>query len=490
MAVRWRGIARTWRTLLASVNVLLMFYCVMLLAVILYQHPMRFDLSAQRVNTLCDDTMTCLNHLVRPVEVIAAFGERDPRKMLATRRIFRRVEDVLRQMALSSDKIKVINAIDVFIRAETWERLKKRYGLTNANRVILISGGRRQEVRLDDMADLAYGPKGGARIRSFRVERAIASALRRLQGKPLKVYVLENEGTEGRVGPTIRDTSLRGFSEMAAELKANNYSVESLNLKSRGKVPRDCDVLLSVGLIGPLPEEMPFIIDYLRRGGKFLLALNPLVEPAYLGFLNDWGFRIEPAWTVMEASLFGTTIQTERVLVTGFNPVHPITRKFEKDRFRMIMVYARPISAVKGRYAEREGIVFAKGKNIWGERRIDDQPWVQGPNDIPSPITVVAVSEAPREKGEPARIAVFGSANFLSNRDIRMADHLSVFHNTMWWLVGQEELVSVRAPEDVERNVGFDAEGNVRRLLSWTFLAVVPGCAILIGLAAFFLRRR
>ena len=160
MAVKWRGIARAWRVLLASVNIFLMFYCVILLAVILYQHPMRFDLSAQRINTLCDDTLTCLNHLVRPVEVIAAFGERDPRKMLATRRIFRRVEDVLRQLALSSDKIKIVNVIDVFVRAETWERLKKRYGLTNPNRVILISGGRRQEVRLDDMADLVarYAP--------------------------------------------------------------------------------------------------------------------------------------------------------------------------------------------------------------------------------------------------------------------------------------------------------------------------------------------
>ncbi len=476
---------------LATLNLVLLFYCALLAAAILSHHPMRVDLSARGMNTLSDDTLTCLANLQRPVEVVVAYGEPNPRRRLVTARVIRRAKSVLRQMALAEKKLTIVDVIEIYQRGEAWDRLKQRYDLTEPNRATFICGGRRQDVRLEDMADIVWGgPTSRPAIRSFRVERAFTGALRRLQGEPRTLYILKNDGTEGKVGPTIEDKTRRGFSELAAELTANNYDVEELDLKRKGEVPRDCDVLLAVGLIGPLPHEVPPIIDYLKRGGKFFLALNPLVEPSRLRFLGEWGFYVESAWTVMHIPLAKMVIPAERVMVTGFNPLHPITRKFEDGRFRMDMVYARPINAVKGARGDREAIILTKGENIWGERKIDVKPWAFDPQDIASPITLAGVTAVEREGGEQTRIAVFGSASFLTNGDLRKYDHLSVLHNTLWWLLGQEELVSIAAPEDIVRDLKFDPEGELRGLLSWTLLLVVPGCSVLVALAAYFIRRR
>ncbi len=481
---------RIRKTAVGGLNLLLLLYCAFLAGVILYHYPVRFDLSADKWNTLSDDTLVCLKNLTRPVEVIVAFGEADPLKRWTAAKIIRRTEDVLRQMALRSDKVKIIDVIDVFQRNESWLRLKQRYNLSGYNRVILLCGNRRQEVRMDDLADLRYDPRGIPRIKSFRVERALTAALRRLEGQPHKIYVLRNEGAEGMVGPTIGDTTPRGFKELATELQVNNYEVKELDLLRTGEVPADCDILMSVGLIGPLPHEVKPIENYLKRGGKLFMALNPLVEPSQLRFLAQWGFAVEPAWTVMQIPIAGTAIQTESVIATGFNKLHPITRKFEKGRFSMKFVFGRPIGAAKGPYGEREGIIFAEGKNVWGERRIDDRPWSQGPSDIPPPVCLAGVVESKTPEGKFTRIALFGAANWLTNRDIQSRDHLSILHNTLWWLLGQEELVSVRTPEDVERNLNFDAEGKVRRLLGWTLLGFVPGCAVLAALVVFLIRRK
>jgi hypothetical protein len=493
MALALGRISRRLRKIaMGAVNLFLIAYVAFLLSVIFYHYPVRVDLSSTGMNTLSDDSITCVRNLSQPVEAILSVGESDPRKMHATGRILSRAEDLLRQMMLASDKVKIIDVINIYQRGDAWLRLRERYQLTEPNRLTLICGGRRQDIRLEDMADIRYEPNGVPRILTFRVEQAVISALRRLQGEPRKIYVLRNDGSEGRVGLTIKDTTPLGYRELAAELEANNFTVKELDLKAAGAVPADCAVLLCVGLIGPLPEEVPPLVEYLERGGAFILALNPaVVDPQCLSFLQDWGFSIEPAWAVMQAPLSAVPVQTERVVATEPNPLHPITRKFDRERFRIVMAYARPVNAAKGKYAEREMIVStAKTDNIWGERKIDERPWTRDANDYPAPITLAGVSTAERPGGTTTRIAVFGSASFLANRDLRQHDTLSLLHNTLWWILGQEELASVRTPEAIERNVAFDPEGSVQRLFAWALLGVIPGCAVLVGCAVFLIRRK
>ncbi|HAK93879.1 MAG TPA: hypothetical protein DCM87_02420 [Planctomycetes bacterium] len=477
-------------------NVLLIVYGAFVLAAILYHHPVRFDLTAKAVRTLSDDTKTCLAALKEPVRVIVAFGEADPVKRIVTARVFQEAQDSLREYTLASPKIQIIDVINVYQRQEAWQQARERFKLTDANRVTFIAGARQQDVRLEDMASVKYGRSGSPPLlESLHVERAFTAALRRLQGEPCKAYLLANEGIQGQRGPDPANAGPGGLSAFVAELKANNYDVRVLDLAREGTVPADCEVLLAAGLLGPLPAELPAVEAYLERGGKLFLAINPQYSYLGLEFLEDWGVAVLPAWVVMEHQLAGTKIQTEHALVTELNELHPIMRKFEKDRFRMQMTYARPLGGAKGPHGESVPIIGVNARNIWGERKAGtaDRPWVCDAGDFPSApdgLSVGRVLETRNERGAMARIAVFGSWTFLANERLYEFDHASVLHNTLWWLIGREEQAGVRDPEVVIRNIGFDPDGRVRSTLAWALLAIVPGCGVLAGMIVLFARRK
>ena len=131
-------------------------------------------------------------------------------------------------------------------------------------------------------------------------------------------------------------------------------------------------------------------------------------------------------------------------------------------------------------------------KNIWGERNADpsDMPWSLGPNDFEAPLAVAMASEYKNEKGPNGRIVVVGSWSFLRNAELENLDHVSMLHNSLWWLQGQEESIGVRDTEDITRNVNFDTRGKVRSTFTWIFLGAVPGSAFIVGIAAFIIRRK
>ncbi len=485
---------RIGRFLLLVCNVALLVYCVIVAAVILYQHPVRFDLTASKMNTLSDETKTCLDNLDEQVEIIVAYGEADPRNMRNTARMIRRIQDVLQQFKYASDKIKVIDVVDIYQNGETYLALKEKHNLTGPNRATFLSGSQKQEVRFEEMADYIRGGQGGSRrIGAFKVERSFTAAIRRLKGEPITAYFLKNKGVAGQAGPSLGDASARGLTLFVNELRSNNYRIKTLELEKTGKVPADCEILLSIGLTGPLFEEWAPIMRYLQGGGMLFIALNPRYNPKGLAFLNQWGVEVRPAWVVMEKSFAGNKIQTSRSMATQFNPQHEITSKFTKNMFYLELDYARPLASVKeAKFGTGEPLVWVEGSNIWGERAAtpSDKPWTLGPQDFPSPLPVAMATEHEVEKGVYSRVVVFGSWSFLQNRDLEKFDHISLLHNSLWWLRGQDESISVRETEDIVRNVGFQPDGSLRRAFGWIFLAVVPGLSILAGLAAYVIRRR
>jgi ABC-type uncharacterized transport system involved in gliding motility auxiliary subunit len=79
----------------------------------------------------------------------------------------------------------------------------------------------------------------------------------------------------------------------------------------------------------------------------------------------------------------------------------------------------------------------------WAERDLSlfDQGVAQQDNgDKSGPLGVAAVGEI----GEKNRIAVFGSADFVSNRFFDFSGNSDLFLNTINWIVGDEKLISIR----------------------------------------------
>lgn len=479
--------------LLFSANALLMVYCLLVAAVILYHHPVRLDLTADSMNTLSDDTLTALENLQGTVEVVMVYGDVDPRNVMATARVVRRSQDVLRQFSLKSDKVRIIDMVNIHQQGQSYLALKEKYNLTGVNRVTFLAGDRKQDVRFEEMADYVQGQGGRRHVGGFRVERAFAAAIRRLQGNPVTIYVMKNDGIQGMAGPNVNDVGPSGLSKLVNELHANNYVLKHLDILRTGKVPDDCDILMGVGLMGPLPQERPALEKYLLGGGRFFLALNPRYKPVGLAFLAQWGIHVHPAWCVMEEPYAGTKVQTRKAKVDQFNPKHPITAKFLNGVASCRFDSSRPLALVQeGLYARGEPLIWMAGKNVWGERYADpsDKPWRLDPNDFEPPLLSAVASEYENKTGPNARVVVVGTWSFLQNQELENFDHASLLHNALWWLHGQESSIGVRSSEDITRNVNFGADGKLRLIFTLVFLAIVPGSAVIVGMAAYFIRRK
>ena len=76
-------------------------------------------------------------------------------------------------------------------------------------------------------------------------------------------------------------------------MQRDNYEVRSLNLKQDGQVPEDAAILIVAGPKRDLDsDEMDAIMDYLIRGGKMVILLDPDAPDTYRQVLAEWGLLI------------------------------------------------------------------------------------------------------------------------------------------------------------------------------------------------------
>lgn len=91
-----------------------------------------------------------------------------------------------------------------------------------------------------------------------------------------------------------------GYTAAAELLRTSDYQVRDVLLAQQG-VPRGCDVLVVLQLGRPLNDVgLGGIRDYLGRGGKLLLAVDPWTDPGILASANT---LIQPYGAAFDGSL-------------------------------------------------------------------------------------------------------------------------------------------------------------------------------------------
>ena len=88
---------------------------------------------------------------------------------------------------------------------------------------------------------------------------------------------------------------------------------------------------------------------------------------------------------------------------------------------------------------------FAETSTVPGAPELDA-------DDLAGPVPIaVAVTKRtgshPRTKSEEARLIVFGDEHFASNRFASMRGNVDLFINSVSWLVGDEDRITIRPPK-------------------------------------------
>ena len=331
-------------------------------------------------------------------------------------------------------------------------------------------------------------------------EETITNGIIRVTGTEKKIIYF----TEGHGEPSIKDQQdPRGYTSAKLGLEQENYEVKPLLLPAAEKIPDDASVVAMIGPDRPLNEHEVGLLDgYLKRGGRLLIALGARQGDARLpALLAGWGVKVGDDVVIdREVRLFeGPRLGVVPIAQTYGK--HPITENFQD-----ITVYPQTRTVEP----DADG---KKGLTVTALVKTSDSSWAEtavaevfekgtatvDDKDRKGPLTIAVASEAklkdmgvepPAEgkKRDEARLVVFGSSMFADNQQFAQARlNGDLFLNAVGWLVGQEELVSIRSR--TVRTSRADLTPDEVGQLFYLSVLIIPQVLIAFGIAVWWQRK-
>jgi ABC-type uncharacterized transport system involved in gliding motility auxiliary subunit len=304
----------------------------------------------------------------------------------------------------------------------------------------------------------------------------------------------------GHGEPDLEDEeNPRGYARAKTALVNENYDVKAIMPASEGAVDGSCSIVVVAGPQRPLlPGEIELLEGYLKTGGHFLAMLQPRTAAEVVTMLSRWGAGVGDDVVIdQQLRLFqGPTVGVEPMAASYGD--HPITQGFRRDS---ITVYnlARSVEPATDSKPGLTAVSLVKtGPQSWAETDVAtlfeqnrvalDGSDRRGPVSLA--VAVIANLKAMGLGGDgEARLVVFGNSRFADNEYLANPTFFNqdLFLNAVGWLVGQEELVSVRSRTVRASRVQMTPEQNV--MLFVTSVLLMPQLLLMAGIVVWWRRR-
>lgn len=475
---QWRDIVAYFKrrnaryAALASVSVLVVLGLLIAVNYLSARRNKRWDLTANKQYSLSDQSIKLLRGLDEPVKVRVFDKETD----------FERYKTRLAEYEYQSNKKMNVEYID----ADKHPVEARQYDVQTYGTIIVEYKGRREKVASDN-------------------EQDVTSALMKvLNPQEKKVYFLAGHGEKD---PANSDRT--GYSAIGDALKGDNYQFDKLILAQTNTIPGDAT---AIAIAGPktdlLDAEVPLLTEYLAKGGKLLVMLDPpddlkksVAMPQLQGLLKQWGINT-PETVVVDVS-GRTSVATVPVAAPPY-PSHPITQQF--GLVTMFPVARAITPATDNPQRAAQSFVQTSAKS-WAEATFSEleNPDALVPEtdkgDLTGPVSIAVASSAPVagsetppvKAGEPepkkpeTRVAAIGDSDFASNAYLGVQGNRDLFMNTVNWLAQQESQIAIRPRDPADRRITLTE--NASKGLFWLSIVVVPLAVFGAGMFGWWRRR-
>jgi hypothetical protein len=454
-------------------------------------HAWRFDTTATRRHSLSHETKSYLERLERDVTVIVTLTDHGDSEEVA--QAFRDITGLLREYVHLTEKHDgiskgriTVNYVDVFQNRRDAERL----GVDQPNVVVVQSDRGRTVKTLSDL----YVIKKQVRREAFMGEAVITAAILDVaSAAKKKIYFLAGHG---EMLPDSVD-GVRGLSQLRDQLRQRNFDVESLNLALNRRIPDDAALIIIAspqGRLSALEEEL--LRNYLTtRAGRVILMVDPTRSFGLENLLFDWGVLVYDNVILDENPNY---VSENRELILAHFLPHPITQVIMDNNSLPVVGSIRVVTEDIGRPPD-DGlsvkVLAASSPSSWGESgyRLGNRVYTPG-QDLRhrNGLGVFVISERLKPASLPlsvpgGRLAVFGTADLVTNNRIINPGNFVLFLNTLSWAVDRDTQLNIPA-RPIERFQLALSQEELVRLRLGLFL-VVPGAVALLGIIVYWTRR-
>lgn len=295
----------------------------------------------------------------------------------------------------------------------------------------------------------------------------------------------------------LKDTNQQsGYTAAADLLKSSNYQVTQDVLVAQQGVPANCDVLAVVGVLRPMSAStIKAIQDYLEKGGKLLLAVDPvnfapkdgpeilasvnaLMKPYGAGF--DGGLVVEGAPSHYAQNEPTTPV----VLDFGDSPI-------TKDLARTFVYFPEPTAITNSTTTDQPATKLATTTDQSYQIVQAREQTAKRPGDPNGPFTLMETLEQQHSGAKSTRIVLVGTAGLGENRAMPPSadgSNPDLLLASLDWLSEQESLIAI-GPKPAQANplALTQEQQNFNVFLT---LVLLPGIALAAGVVVFVRRRR
>jgi len=461
------------------------------------RHYKRWDWTSSQLYTLSEKSLDLVRGLDSELRIVVFMVPGSP--------LFDQAEELLERYAAASNHI-VLEYIDPEREPLRTKTLAEQYGVSMADTVVFIAGDRTKYVTSEQMVEYDYaGMQYGQQptVRAFKGEEQFTSAILSLVAPDVpRVFFVTGHGEASLASQGTGTAADLGLAVLADALRRENIQAEQINLFS-GTVPDEADVVAIVGPTRAYTEaEITALDAFLDRGGRLLVALDPVIEPdgtmrptRLEGFLAARGVVVNDD-LVVDPSRKLPFFDLSAVYLTEFAD-HPIAKGL--DGIAVLFTYTRSLVTD----SDDARVLVETTSDGWGETDLGmlqrGAPVVFDDGvDTPGPAAVAVVVEGPALAREPAmteedaeettfRLVVFGDSDFLRDLDIANAGNEILALNAINWLAARDHSMGI-PPRDVESMSLYIGQQKMR-IIMVVVLLVMPGAAIAMGLMVWRRRR-
>jgi ABC-type uncharacterized transport system involved in gliding motility auxiliary subunit len=394
--------------------------CVLLLVNYLAQsHPVRWDLTQEKIFSLAPQSLDVLARLEDDVAVRAFYGAQDPE--------YETVRAWLERYRIGSPRV-VYEFIDPVVRLDAVEKYK------------IVPGGPR----------LVFGYRG----QEERVRLSLSGPEEQFTGALLK---LTEQGVSKRLCFTTGhgEKALRGddprqaLSLWVRDLEGEGFRVEPLGLLEAPSVPADCRAVVVAGPTQALtPSEVQSLREYLASGGKLMALVGINDSPSLGGLFSEQGMLMTGRAVVYPAGRSPLEVVTDP---DTYPREHPIFARFFQGgavalgQLQAVMPMARQVAPKVSGGPSGALVLAASTANAWAESddvvQVDQVSFDPG-QDERGPVALALVGETP-ESG--ARLALLGSSLMAVDAGYRVFPfNRNLLLNVLAWLVHEERKITIR----------------------------------------------
>src|SRR5215813_10278255 len=416
-----------------------------------YRHHKRFDLTAEGLYSISEQTKKVVANLPKDVKVIYFNKEEN-----------QQFSDLMREYKYGAPRLSY-ERIDPNQRPE----MAKQYKVRRMGDIVVAAGDRNETI-------------------SDTSEQAVTNAILKVTREKLKTVCF----SEGHGEKSLSDTQREGYSIVEQRLKDENYQLKTVLLAREQQVPSECAELIVAGPKQSFtPPEAAMIGKYLDGGGKALLMLDPETDPQLGDVLKSWNIQASDN-VVLDVSGMGQLVGAgpEAPLITEYG-THSITKDF--GRTMSVFPLARAIKVTGGAGGSNVTPLLTTSENSFAKDKITpgQQIKLEPDKDQKGPLTIGAAASKSLDAKKEARLVVIGDSDFAMNGAIRVPSfrNADLFLNSVNWLAEDEDLISIRPKSATNRSVTM-SESQQRTFLLLS-AALMPLAVIGSGIYIWWKRR-